>query len=365
MTTNDKENFVTHEAPQERQTPHKRRVRYSGKYPKKFCEKYKELNPDKYGDQIKHVMAKGNTPAGMHIPIMVKEILEVLNIKPGEQGFDGTLGYGGHTRAMLEKLQGKGHLYSGDIDSIEEAKTEARLRKDGFGEDIWTPRLMNFCEIDKLAQEVGGFDFVLADLGVSSMQIYNPERGFTYKADGPLDLRLDSKSGISAADRLKEVDRDELAGMFIENSDEPYAEEIARQICNDLKRGIKIETTVALHQEISLAFTDESNSLLCSLYIVVFVIDCNIAEVKTMLSTYRLDFLFLAYKYRLNDTLFERFIDRIERVLVMSAAENDSLLYRVCLYQFSHLFEILKHNNPPAEIYVFGIVIHDIYQHIL
>lgn len=250
MTTNDKENLVKQEAPQESQTPHKRRVRYSGKYPKKFSEKYKELNPDKYGDQIKHVMAKGNTPAGMHIPIMVKEILEVLNIKPGEQGFDGTLGYGGHTRAMLEKLQGKGHLYSGDIDSIEEAKTEARLRKDGFGEDIWTPRLMNFCEIDKLAQEVGGFDFVLADLGVSSMQIDNPERGFTYKADGPLDLRLDSKSGISAADRLKEVDRDELAGMFIENSDEPYAEEIARQICNDLKRGINIETTVALHQEI-------------------------------------------------------------------------------------------------------------------
>ena len=230
--------------------PHKRRVRYSGKYPKKFSEKYKELNPEKYGDQIKHVLAKGNTPAGMHIPIMVKEILEVLAIKPGEQGFDGTLGYGGHTRAILEQLQGQGHLYSGDVDSIEAAKTEARLRKEGFGEDIWTPKLMNFCEIDQLAQAVGGFDFVLADLGVSSMQIDNPERGFTYKADGPLDLRLDSKSGISAAQRLKEVNRAELAGMFVENSDEPYADEIARQICNDLKRGIKIETTVALHEEI-------------------------------------------------------------------------------------------------------------------
>lgn len=236
----------SHEPP----IPHKRRVRYSGKYPKKFSEKYKELNPEKYGDQIKHVMAKGNTPAGMHIPIMVKEILEVLAIKPGDQGFDGTLGYGGHTKAMLEQLQGQGHLYSGDVDSIEAAKTEARLRKEGFGEDIWTPKLMNFCEIDQLAQAVGGFDFVLADLGVSSMQIDNPERGFTYKADGPLDLRLDSKSGISAAQRLKEVDRAELAGMFMENSDEPYADEIARQICNDLKRGIKIETTVALHEEI-------------------------------------------------------------------------------------------------------------------
>ncbi|WP_297965332.1 16S rRNA (cytosine(1402)-N(4))-methyltransferase RsmH [uncultured Anaerovibrio sp.] len=250
MDTNSTNNPTENISAQEPGTVHKRRVRYSGKYPKKFSEKYKELNPEKYGDEIQHVMAKGNTPAGMHIPIMVKEILEVLAIQPGEQGFDGTLGYGGHTKAMLDQLQGRGHLYSGDVDAIEEAKTEARLRQEGYGKDIWTPRLMNFCEIDQLAQEVGGFDFVLADLGVSSMQIDNPERGFTYKADGPLDLRLNSQSGQTAAQRLLEVSRDELAGMFIENADEPYAEEIARQIYNDLKRGIKIATTRALHEEI-------------------------------------------------------------------------------------------------------------------
>ncbi len=237
------------------ETPHKRRVRYSGKYPKKFNEKYKELNPEKYGDQVKHVIAKGNTPAGMHIPIMVKEILEVLAIKPGEQGFDGTLGYGGHTTAMLKCLQGKGHLYSGDIDSIEEAKTEARLRKEGFDESIWTPRLMNFCEIDALAAEVGGFDFVLADLGVSSMQIDNPERGFTYKTDGPLDLRLNSMAGISAAQRLKRIRRDELAGMLVENADEPYADIIAKQICHSISNGKKIETTMALYEEIKTALS--------------------------------------------------------------------------------------------------------------
>lgn len=233
---------------------HKRRVRYSGKYPRKFSEKYKEHNPEKYGDQVAHVIAKGNTPAGMHIPIMVSEILEVLQIKPGEQGFDGTLGYGGHTRAMLEQLQGNGHLYSGDVDSIEEAKTEKRLRAAGFGADIWTPRLMNFCQIDELAKEVGGFNFVLADLGVSSMQIDNPERGFTYKADGPLDLRLDNKSGISAAQRLREVSREELAGMLAENADEPYAEEISRQIYNSLRKGKRIDTTTALYDEIAKAF---------------------------------------------------------------------------------------------------------------
>lgn len=230
---------------------HKRRVRYSGKYPRKFSEKYKELNPEKYGEAVSHVIAKGNTPAGMHIPIMVQEILEVLSIQPGEQGFDGTLGYGGHTRAMLDRLEGKGHLYSGDVDAIEEAKTEARLRAAGYGEGIWTPRLMNFCEIDKLAEEVGGFDFILADLGVSSMQIDNPERGFSYKADGPLDLRLNSQAGISAAERLREIDQAELEGMLIENADEPYAAQIAKQIYQTLhRRKQPIETTTALHEQI-------------------------------------------------------------------------------------------------------------------
>ena len=90
------------------QTPHKRRVRYKGKYPKKFEEKYKELQPEKYKDTIEHVIQKGNTPAGMHISIMVKEILDFLNIQPGETGFDATLGYGGHTKAMLQCLNGKG-----------------------------------------------------------------------------------------------------------------------------------------------------------------------------------------------------------------------------------------------------------------
>ena len=82
---------------EEQQKPHKRRVRYSGKYPKKFEEKYKELQPEKYQDTIAHVIRKGNTPAGMHISIMVEEILEYLKIQAGEIGFDATLGYGGHT----------------------------------------------------------------------------------------------------------------------------------------------------------------------------------------------------------------------------------------------------------------------------
>jgi len=241
--------------PEVAEQPHKRRVRYSGRYPKSFNEKYKELNPEKYGATVEHVIAKGNTPAGTHIPIMVEEILEVLAIKPGEQGFDGTLGYGGHTRAMLDKLEGKGHLYSGDIDEIEEPKTVARLRAAGYGENIWTPKLMNFADIAKLAEEVGGFDFVLADLGVSSMQIDNPERGFTYKAEGPLDLRLNPNAGVPASQRLWELSTDEFAGMLEENSDEPYAEEIAQQVMRDLHKGVPILTTTALYKEIELALS--------------------------------------------------------------------------------------------------------------
>lgn len=235
------------------QQPHKRRERYKGKYPRKFSEKYKELDPEKYGDTIQHVIEKGSTPAGMHIPIMVEEILDVLQIQPGMQGFDGTLGYGGHSQRMLEKLNGSGHLYAGDVDPIESEKTLLRLKKLGYGEDIFTRCLMNFADVDKLSEKVGLFDFVLADLGVSSMQIDNPERGFSYKQDGPLDLRMNPNSGKSAAERLRELTADELEGMLYTNSDEPYSKEIAAEIISTFKRGGQINTTAELHAAVGRA----------------------------------------------------------------------------------------------------------------
>ena len=233
---------------QETQTPHKRRVRYKGKYPRKFEEKYKELNPEKYKDTIEHVISKGNTPAGMHISIMVNEILDFLKIQPGETGFDATLGYGGHTKAMMECLQGKGHMYATDVDPEESAKTRKRLAEQGFGEDILTVKLQNFCTIDEIAKEAGGFDFILADLGVSSMQIDNPKRGFSFRADGPLDLRLNQEKGISAAERLDKISREELAGMLYENSDEPYCEEIAKAITDEIRKGNRVDTTTKLRE---------------------------------------------------------------------------------------------------------------------
>ena len=172
----------------EQQQPHKRRVRYKGTHPRTFEEKYKEHNPEKYADTIQKVISKGSTPAGMHISIMVQEILAFLQIQPGQKGLDATLGYGGHTRKMLEQLQGKGHLYALDVDPIEIVKTKERLDAAGFGSEILTIIQENFANIDQVAAKHGPFDFVLADLGVSSMQIDNPSRGFSYKVEGPLDL---------------------------------------------------------------------------------------------------------------------------------------------------------------------------------
>ena len=234
---------------------HKRRVRYKGTHPRSFQEKYKELNPEKYRSDVEKIIQSGKTPAGMHISIMVQEILDFLQIQPGQVGLDATLGYGGHTRRMLEQLQGQGHMYATDVDPIESEKTKQRLAEAGFGEDILTIRRMNFARLDEVAPGEK-FDFILADLGVSSMQIDNPSRGFSFKADGPLDLRLDPTSGVTAAQRLRELDEEELAAMLVENSDEPYADRIAKAVMQVFRRGGSIETTKQLYAIIegSLSF---------------------------------------------------------------------------------------------------------------
>ena len=279
------------------ETTHKRRVRYKGTHPRTFEEKYKEHDPEKYADTVAKVIEKGSTPAGMHIPIMVNEILEFLQIRPGQKGLDATLGYGGHTRKMLEKLTEasgtsgltdevyikddvqtkgdswknpeensednseevfrekapEGHLYALDVDPIEIVKTGERLQKAGYGEEILTILQQNFANLETVAKEYGPFDFMLADLGVSSMQIDDPKRGFSYKADGPLDLRLDPQHGIPASQRLRELNREELIGMLVENSDEPYAEQIASEICKTFKKGGSMDTTTALREAIERA----------------------------------------------------------------------------------------------------------------
>ncbi|MHB1151937.1 MAG: 16S rRNA (cytosine(1402)-N(4))-methyltransferase RsmH [Eubacteriales bacterium] len=227
---------------------HQRRVRYKGTHPQSYKEKYKELQPEKYADTVAKLIQKGNTPAGMHRSICVKETLDILQITPGQIGLDATLGYGGHTLEMLKCLNSKGHLYATDIDSIELTRTRERLEGLGYGSGILTIKHMNFSDIDQIVSESGPLNFILADLGVSSMQIDNPERGFSFKNEGPLDLRLNPKKGITAAARLKTISQDELQGMLTENADEPNSAEIARAIIAQRKKGIEIKTTTQLRE---------------------------------------------------------------------------------------------------------------------
>lgn len=219
-----------------------RRVRYKGTHPRHFAEKYKELNPETHGFEQQKVMERGHTPAGTHRPICVEEILQALAPRPGETGLDATLGFGGHAQEILPRLQPGGRLIGIDVDPLECPRTEARLRALGFGEDTLIVRRMNFAGIAQLLPESGsGFDFILADLGVSSMQIDNPARGFTYKAEGPLDLRLNPNRGKPASALLQTISEIDLAALLSENADEPHAEIIACAI-----RGQSIATTTQL-----------------------------------------------------------------------------------------------------------------------
>ena len=230
-----------------------RRIRYKGTHPKSFKEKYKELQPEHYSDDIAKVMDQGRTPAGMHRPICVNEIMEFLKIVPGQIGLDATLGYGGHSLEMIKSLLPGGRLYAIDVDPFELPRTKDRLASLGYGPEVVVIKKMNFSGTDLIASEAGLLNFVLADLGVSSMQIDNPERGFSFKVDGPLDLRLNPKSGKSAASLLKAISQEQLEKLLMENSDEPYSEYIAQAIISKIKKGIDIATTKQLQETITEA----------------------------------------------------------------------------------------------------------------
>jgi 16S rRNA (cytosine1402-N4)-methyltransferase len=225
----------------ENQEPkHVRRVRYKGTHPKAFQEKYKELQPDRYAEDIAKVMDQGRTPAGMHRSICVDEIMEILQIVPGQIGLDATMGYGGC-------------LYAIDVDPFELPRTQERLRMLGYGPETLVIQKLNFSDIDRLVVETGPLHFVLADLGVSSMQIDNPERGFSFKVEGPLDLRLNPRSGKPASALLKNLSQDRLEEILVENADEPHFESIANAIKTHLSKGMVIETTTQLQKIIAEA----------------------------------------------------------------------------------------------------------------
>jgi len=235
----------------ENQIPkHTRRVRYKGTHPKSFKEKYKELQPELYAEDVAKVIEQGRTPAGMHRSICVAEIMDILKVSPGQIGLDATLGYGGHSLEFLKRLIPAGRLYAIDVDSYELPKTQERLNGLGFGPEVLVIKKLNFSEIDQIVAEAGLLDFVLADLGVSSMQIDNPERGFSFKVEGPLDLRLNPKSGKPASALLKAISKIELEEILVANADEPYAVPIAKEIVNKISKGMAIDTTTLLKKTI-------------------------------------------------------------------------------------------------------------------
>ena len=235
-------------------TPHRRRPRYSGKNPRKFDQKYKELDPEKYAETVAKVLAAGKTPAGAHRSIMVKEILEVLSPKSGDRVADCTLGYGGHSVEILKLIVPGGRLLGLDHDPIELPKTELRLRGLGFGNDQFTAHRSNFAGLPKIlaAESLTGVDCILADLGVSSMQIDDPARGFSVKLEGPLDMRMNPRRGESAAQFLEKIEAATLSRLLIENSDEPHADLLAGVLA-----GQKFTTTTALAKAIRTALPKE------------------------------------------------------------------------------------------------------------
>lgn len=244
-------------SPEESGRPHRRRPRYAGTHPRRFEEKYKELAPERYPDIVPHVLAKGRTPAGQHVPIMVEEVLDALAPRPGERGVDATLGYGGHARRLLELLRPGGRLLGLDADPIELPRTEARLRALGFGDDALLVRRSNFAGLHAALAASGwedGADLVLADLGVSSMQVDDPARGFTFGADGPLDMRMNPNRGLSAAAWLERAPLAKLAAALRENADEPHAERIAEALAG--RRGT-LATTQALAAAVRAALKGE------------------------------------------------------------------------------------------------------------
>lgn len=211
---------------------HRRRPRYPGRNPRRFEHKYKELDPARHPETIAKVLAAGKTPAGSHIPIMLAEILEVLQPRTGDFAVDCTLGHGGHAKAILEKIAPLGHLLGLDVDPLELPRTEQRLRKSGYGPDVLTIKKSNFAGLPNALAALGrgGADIILADLGVSSMQLDNPERGFSTKTDGPLDMRMNPSRGLSAAQWLQKVGTSKLATSLAENADEPHADLVAEAL---------------------------------------------------------------------------------------------------------------------------------------
>jgi 16S rRNA (cytosine1402-N4)-methyltransferase len=216
--------------------PRRRRPRYAGSHPKRFEEKYKERDAARYPEERAKVIASGKTPAGSHVPVLVAEVLEALAPLPGDVAVDATLGYGGHASEILKRILPGGRLLALDVDPLELPKAATRLA--ALAAELGAPdaaRMVkrNFAGVRRLLDEEGlvqGADVILADLGVSSMQLDDPERGFSWKHDVPLDLRMNPGRGLPAGELLLKMKREEIEDLLRKLGDEPEAAGIARHL---------------------------------------------------------------------------------------------------------------------------------------
>ncbi|MEQ1920251.1 MAG: 16S rRNA (cytosine(1402)-N(4))-methyltransferase RsmH [Elusimicrobiota bacterium] len=229
---------------------YRRRERYTGTHPKTFEEKYKELSADP--GAIAKAKARGSTPAGAHVPIMVAEILEALSPLAGATVLDCTLGWGGHAGEIARATGLSGTVIGLDRDGEELARTEKRLRESGLK---LIARQSNYAGALSVIRGLGhdGVDALLADLGVSSMQLDRPERGMSFKTDGPLDMRMDRSSGRTAAEWLAAATENEIRDTLTRYGDEPDAAAIAQTLVALAASGRSPKTTFELTSAVGVA----------------------------------------------------------------------------------------------------------------
>jgi len=206
-----------------------RRSRYSGTHPKSYQQKYKEHDLEAYPEIKAHLLAKGKTPAGTHIPVLAEEVLACLKPGAGQTIVDCTVGYGGHASEFIRYIGPTGKLIALDVDSVNLDRTRLRLSKENAPVSF---HRSNFAGIAKVLKKENllGCDIIFADLGVSSMQIDNPDRGMSYKNDGPLDMRMDERLKQTGADLLNRLSEEKLSEAFWELADETDHQEIASLI---------------------------------------------------------------------------------------------------------------------------------------
>ncbi len=169
------------------------------------------------------------TDAADHVPVLAEEVRELLDVQPGETVVDGTFGAGGHARMLAADLQGSGKLVAIDRDPSVRAYFD-RMKASARGVQTRFLRGDYAIVLSQLAGNGVRADAVLLDLGLSSMQVDRPERGFSYATDAPLDMRMDPSDERSAADVLATYDERELAAIFKRYGEERYAQQIARGI---------------------------------------------------------------------------------------------------------------------------------------